>query len=339
MVLGLVFVTLTGSVVAPLGVTAAAIPTSDATLSSPDAIETPTRTVTIDGTEYAVSALAHTEHGSTLTIDVSAPAGTEYAVDLYNADEQVELSADGTGDTRVTFETGALEPGTYAATLYIDGNYVDYLPIVVGGYEMTTEHPTSVNTNDSVAAIDVTATATAATSAPAGVEVAVWNGETVVRESATRLEGSSYRATVSTAELTAGETYAVYAVAQGTEQVEGKPEVLGVSDGSQLAITTGGGDESGGGTVGDGDSGESDEDTNSIDDGNQTDAENGSDNETDHSDVADENKSDGSVIHPSSEPSDDGSTDDTSDSVPVGAMPVLVFVALIVGLVQRVQRD
>ncbi|MDS0475674.1 hypothetical protein [Natrinema sp. 1APR25-10V2] len=342
--------------------------TADSTISVPGAIDTPTQTVTVDGSEYEVSSLARSDHGSTLSVDVSTPSSTDFDVYLYNTDQQVELSEDGTGSQRVAFDTSAIEPGSYALGLYIDGNYVDYLPVVVGGYDVTTAHPTSVDATDSAVDIDVTITATAAASEPAGAEVAVWNGDTVVREPATHREGTTYRATISTADLTAGETYAVYAVAQGTEQVEGEPEALGVSDRSTLEVTASGDNEGGDGTDGDddgtgGDDDGSDDDSTGSDAGNETIVGNESDsegnetagnesdsdgNETDRSVGADndsdstargENASDGSVLQPSAPDSEEGAADDASDAVPSGAVPGLACVVLLGGLARRVTRE
>lgn len=367
-ILSIVLVVLTSSLIAVPGSALAVADTSDAELSAPGSIDTPTRTVTIDGSEYEVSSLAHVEHGSPLSIDVSAPAGTEFDVDLYNADERVELTADGAGSERVTFDTAAVEPGSYAVTLYIDGNYVDYLPVVVGGYDVSADHPTTVDAIDNSVAVDVTAQATAADTAPSGVEVAVWNGDTVVRESATHREEATYRATVPVSELTAGETYAIYAVAQGDDQVEGESEVLGVSSRGTLEVTTdeedgsnekGGtsGDDTSGGTAGDDSdagtpnesapsnesaidnetadgnespAGEPNEGSSSSDDLNDTTSESNEDNETDTG--SDE------VLEPTAA-DDDEATSDDSDAVPVGAVPLLMAGFVLVGLSLRAGRD
>ncbi|ELZ08691.1 cell surface glycoprotein [Natrinema thermotolerans DSM 11552] len=354
--------------VGPLGTVSAATNTDseNSELTVTDTIDTPTRTVTIEGSEYTVSELTSVDQGESISVDVSTGSNTNYNVYLYNGEQQVELSESGVGPQQLTMDTAPVDPGTYALTLYIDGDYVDYLPVVISGYDVSTTHPTSVETGTENVTIDVTSTATAdgTENSPAGVEVVAWNDETVIREPATHIDGETYRATISTAEFAVEETYAVYAAAQGTEQYEGEPEALGVSDGATLRVThdDGGSDDddsnsgtddgSGSDETDTGDSNVDGNETDSLDgnetdslegnetdpleDGNETDPLNG--NETNSPDNDGSNTSESERNESVIEPTDDGNdaaTDGGTDSVPVNAVPVLVSVILLGGLYGR----
>ncbi|OAQ54121.1 hypothetical protein HTG_00910 [Natrinema mahii] len=361
-VLAVILVVLVGSI----GTVSAAADTDaeDSELTVSDTIDTPTRTVTIEGSEYTVSELASVDKGGSISVDVSTGANTNYNVYLYNSDKYVELSESGVGPQQLTMDTAPVDPGTYALTLYIDGDYVDYLPVVISGYDVSTTHPTSVETGTENVTVDVTSTATAdgTESSPAGVEVVAWNDDTVIRESATHVDGETYRATISTAEFAVEETYAVYAAAQGTEQYEGEPEALGVSDGGTLRVTRDDGgsddDDSDSGTDDGSDSDETDTGDSNVDgneslDGNETDPLEGNEtdphgdgnetgsldgNETNSSDNDGSNTSESERNESVIEPTDDGNdpaTDGGTDSVPVNAIPVLVSVLLLGGLYGR----
>ncbi|MFA9504386.1 hypothetical protein ACERIM_16610 [Natrinema sp. H-ect1] len=360
-VLALILVVLVGSI----GTVSAAAETDseDSELTVSDTIDTPTRTVTIEGSEYTVSELASVDKGGSISVDVSTGSNTNYNVYLYNGEQQVELSESGVGPQQLTMDTAPVDPGTYALTLYIDGDYVDYLPVVISGYDVSTTHPTSVETGTENVTVDVTSTATTAEGSPAGVEVVAWNDDTVIREPATHVDGETYRATLSTTDFAVGEPYAVYAVAQGTEQYEGEPEALGVSDGATLRVTHDDGSDSDDGNSGTDDGSDSDEtdtgdsnvdgnesdsldgnetdplegnETDPLEDGNETDPLDG--NETNSPDNDGSNTSESERNESVIEPTDDGNdaaTDGGTDSVPVNAVPVLVSVVLLGGLYGR----
>ncbi len=364
-------------VVATVPFTGATVASDETSLSVPGSIDTPTKTVSIEGTEYEVSTVAVRESGQSLPVDVSASDGTEFWVDLYNSEEQREDSIRGTGSERVTFETDGLEPGTYLLMLQIDDDYVEIHPVVISGYDLEADHTNEIEPDESLHAT-VSVTPTAADGEPEGVELVVWNDETTIRESAEQTDDGTYEANVSNLEEG---TYDVYAIAQGGDEVDGEHEILGVSDGGSLEVAESTSDPT---PPDDGDDGSEDDDSDNesdpVDDGdadnvsdgeseNVSDGEpeNTSDNESDviddpvdgdegnettDSDDGAENDSSGEsnetsdVVMPTNETNetnetDDGTEDDPgagSDSVPLEAVPILVFALVIVGVSTRVTR-
>ncbi|MFC4246061.1 MSCRAMM family adhesin SdrC [Natribaculum luteum] len=346
----------------------------EASLSVPGSIDTPTKTVSIEGTEYEVSSVAVREPGQSLPVDVSASDSTDFRVDLYNSDEQRENSQYGTGSERVTFDTDALDPGTYLLMLQIDDDYVEIHPVVISGYDVETDHADEIEPDETLNAT-ISVTPTAADGDPEGVELVVWNDETTIRESAEQTDDGTYEATVS--DLEEG-TYDVYAIAQGGDEIDGEHEILGVSDGGSLEVAESTSEPT---PPDDGDDGSEDDDSDNesdpVDDGdadnvsdgeseNVSDGEpdNGSDNETDviddpvdgdegnettdsddgaDNDSSSESNETSEVVMPTNETNetDAGTEDDPgagSDSVPLEAVPILVFALVIVGVSTRVTR-
>lgn len=205
-------------------------------LSISPSIDAPERTVTLDGQEYQVSAIAQRTPGDELAVAVSAPEGTEYDVDLYDADRQVVDYESGVGDDRVAFDTAELEPGSYVVGLYVDGVYEAIHPVVVAGYSVSTDHPSEV-TAGSAFEVSVEVAPGERSTPPAGVTVVLWNDGTTERVSASQASDTEYVATVPGDALSAGE-YRVYAAAQGEEEVNGEPELLAASAGGTVTVET-----------------------------------------------------------------------------------------------------
>lgn len=156
------------------------------------------------------------------------------------------------------------------------------------------------------------------------------------------LEEDTYRAAISTADLTVGETYDVSAVARGEDQFESEPELLGVSDGGRLTVTTTatmaiaanrGDVVEGNETELPSDSNETD--TNQSNDSLNTDSSAG--DETTSSATEDGETSE-SVIEPTGE-NDTTAANDGTDSIPVGVVPLLAMSALLGGLLIRAVDD
>ncbi|RQH02272.1 hypothetical protein [Natrarchaeobius oligotrophus] len=369
---------LVAALTAGLAVGTAVVVADDYSISVDGAIDTPTETVTYDGTQYEISALGTVEHGEPVAASVSIPADTNYDVNLLDSEGGVEAFASGTGSEAVTFETDDVDPGSYALVLYVDGaNPVDVHPVVVDGYDVSLEHSTAVSQGDEIE-IGVTVAEGELTHDPDDVEVAVWDDDTVVRENAAHDSGDAYAASVSTSELEVGSTYAVYAVAQGEDDLEmaNEPEILAVSDESTVEITDaddgddstngdgpGGGQEPGGDEPVDDEKGADDDLEDSDDDGQddeptddesddktESDADDDPQSESDDSSddgIADDDGSDGdetadNVVQPNEDDSSDtGAGDGTAgdaDTVPMTAALILAVAVLLFGLERRVFR-
>lgn len=327
---------------------------SDAEISVPGATETPTETVSIDGSSYEVDAFATVQSGDSLNVDVTSDS--TFHIDLYDSEElDVDFRA-GSGSDRVTFETDSIEPGTYMLALYVDGSYVDLHPVVIDGYEVSVDTSNEVSSDDESVPVTADVTPTALDSDPAGVEIVIWDDNTVLRESAEDLGNGQYETTFSMSDLEAG-SYSVLAIAQGTATINGEPEALGISDSDTITVSDPQDDSS------DFDDGTDNEATESEDEPDESNDESESDvtDETDESDdeseadeTDDESESDESndtddandssddtngVQQPNLEDNDDTETDtDDSDAVPLAVVPVVVVAAGLAGVFVRMRR-
>lgn len=260
-------------VLVSLGTGVGLVAANDFDMTIPGATDVPEQTEEgPDGNEYTVNAFAAVKPGDKIPVEVTVPnEDDDFRVELLNSDQQVEYLEVGTGSEGVTFEIDENLVGTHLFVLYVDGNREAIHPLVISGYEVATTDPKTADDENVEIKIDVDPTTLS--EAPASVEVAVWDGNSVTRESTRDLQadGDSYRASVPLDSLSAGE-YKMYAVAQGDKTVQGEPEVLGISDGTTFEVNEapdnkendGGSDGQQGGAP----TGESDDDE--SEDGNET---------------------------------------------------------------------
>jgi hypothetical protein len=246
------------------GAAASTFQSDDYSMSSPEEVEIPARSLTVDGTDYTVRGIGRVAPGDRIRVDVTAPEDAEYSVYLYNKDLRVEQTDSMSGSGRATFSTGNLSPGSYLAAVY-DGEILDVYPVVVEGYEVTVESPA---TADSSFDVNVSVADGALTRDPAQVQVVLGDDDRSVRVDATRVEDGEYRATLPTDGFEPG-TYALYGVVRGEEETEGGDRViLAVGDRYEIQLEaatptptvtpgSGGGGDGGGG--GGGQSGEGDD--------------------------------------------------------------------------------
>ncbi|AQL42251.1 hypothetical protein BV210_05775 [Halorientalis sp. IM1011] len=197
-----------------------------------DAVETPTRTVSLEGEEFDVSAVAQRRPGERIDVTVAAPdAG--YDLYLYDADRNIRDTSRQRGPAEAAFDTEGLEVGTYVVAVYRQGEFLDVFPVVVAGYDVTVSTPAETVT-DRTARVPVTVTSTGDRSAPDAVEVVVGDRNRSVRTTATRVEDGEYVANVDVSRLPAG-TYRAYA-----SVIERRPDArdqsLGISDGATLTV-------------------------------------------------------------------------------------------------------
>jgi PGF-CTERM protein len=213
--------------------------------------DTPNRTVTVEGSSYEVTAVGHVAFGDALDVDVTAPDGEAVEVYLYDGDRRIIDSEETTGDSTVAFETSYYEPGSYVLALYGDSDEIRAIqPVVFAGYETSIDVPADVTAGEPV---DATVSLTNVTSMPAphAVEVVVAQDDDVVsRTDAARTGDGDYEASLGS-DLEAGD-YTVYAMVRNQSTVDGKHELVGVSDLATLTVANasdGGqsGDQSGGG--------------------------------------------------------------------------------------------
>lgn len=335
-------------------VSAGAVVASDYDLSVSGATDTPERTVSHGQSEFTIDGFADREPGQELPVSISTPAETDFSVHLYNSGEKIQATERGTGSEQVSFGTSSLEPGSYMLVLQANGDYVDVFPVVISGYDVSTEYDAEVEPGTSV---DVTTfvTETAADGPPSSVEVAVWNEDTTERVVAQQESDGTYRATVSGLEEG---SYNVYAVAQGDDQFRGEPEVLGLSSGTSLEVTESSGDDSEDSSDGSGGPDEADDGNESTEepteeDGTSTDTETPTETETadtdgtstDEESAETETETEQNITMPNTDTetetvadtdSDSGSDSNSEDSLSLIAVQLVGLAALLLALGSRV---
>lgn len=203
-------------------------------ISIANSVDTPSRTVTFQDKDHEVSAVAVADPGESVSVDVTAPEGS-YRVYIYNGDEQIEASKRGEGDGSYSFDLSNYDAGTYLVTVYQDGNYEAIHPVVVRGYDVSVDHPSSVTAGNDID-VDVELTQTADVATPDSVEIAVADEQDEVNVTATRESGTTYVATVPTDDLATG-NYDVYAGVRIDETAFGERAIVGVSGASAVEIT------------------------------------------------------------------------------------------------------
>lgn len=201
-------------------------------ISASDTTSVPERTVDLEGQSFTIDSMIRASRGDSASLDVRAP-DERYELYLYDSDRSIVASERGEGDESFSFDLTGYEPGTYVVTTYHDGNYEAIQPVLVSGYDVSADAPSSVSSGESV---DVTldVSATAASSDPANVTVIVARGGTTHEVEASGSDGE-YTATVDSGELDAGE-YTVYGVVQSDEEAFGHEELVGLSDGQSLTV-------------------------------------------------------------------------------------------------------
>jgi PGF-CTERM protein len=207
----------------------------DYTLSIDGSIDIPDRTVTVEGSEYDVQAFGRVSPGDTIEVDVSAPAGREYRVNLYNWKIQTEDTDAMTGSGTAVLETDGVPPGTYFVAVVEDG-YQKIFPVVIEGYDLTLSTTDTVE-RGSAADVSLSLTPEASTGEPNAVQVVVGNESTAMRVEATRTGSGSYEASVPTDSLSPG-TYALYGVVRGDAETDSGDKVtLAVTDKEDVRVT------------------------------------------------------------------------------------------------------
>jgi PGF-CTERM protein len=208
-------------------------------ISASDTTSIPERTVEVEGSSFTIDSMVRVSPGATVSVDVSAP-DEAYDVYIYNSEEQVVDTARGEGDDSFSFTFSGYEPGSYAITTYNDGYYEAVQPVLVSGYDVSVDAPSSVSSGESFdVALDVTATA--ADTSPDNVNVIVAQGGTTHEVDATE-NGGEYTATIAGDELNEGD-YTVYGVVQGADQAFGQQELLGLSNGQSLTVESDSGND------------------------------------------------------------------------------------------------
>jgi hypothetical protein len=212
---------------------------ADFTVSIPESIETPEKTVTIEGDSYTISSIARVEKGTMLSVDTSGPNDEEYRVYVHGAEDgsrQVQdtkfVAADDDGS--VSFDTSEFSPGSYSVSIYHadTGKYYSPHPVVVPAFETSVTTPGTV-TSDRSFEVNVSTDRIETGPSISSVELVFMQDETVNRVEATKSDGE-YTATVT---LSKTGDWEMYAAVRGTEDApQGGKELIGISDPVEVAV-------------------------------------------------------------------------------------------------------
>ncbi|ELZ82769.1 cell surface glycoprotein [Haloferax elongans ATCC BAA-1513] len=217
------------------GVAPTVLGATDYSISTANDIDTPNRTVTIEGDEYEVSSVGQVDKNDTLTVNTESPSGTDYDIYIYNGDRDIVDTSPVDDDGSATFDTTYFgNPGSYLAAIYADGNIERIQPIVVSAYRVSADLPDQTTVGEGVT-VDVSLSKITEIPDPHSVEVVVAQNDSVVsRVDASETDSLAYEASLSS-DLDEG-TYDVYAVVRNETTVKGKHELIGISGTQSLTV-------------------------------------------------------------------------------------------------------
>ncbi|SDM92497.1 YtkA-like [Halogranum gelatinilyticum] len=200
-------------------------------------LDTPDRTVTVEGQSFEISETARVHPGTPITVHTTGSTDEFYRINLRNNERELwDYRNTLSGTETSSFSTEEMPPGSYVVSLLdSDGNVVQIQPIVVSGYDV------SISTEDTVTAgseTEFTVTLQTNQNAPQldSVEVIVGDDGSTERLTATKTGGETYEATVTFDE--AGD-YRVFATAHGTDTYNGENELIGLSNINSVSVTSG----------------------------------------------------------------------------------------------------
>lgn len=218
------------------GLAGAASQTSGFGLTVEDSLDLPDRTVTLEGQQFSVPAVAQADPGEELQVEATAPPNASVEVNLITAEKDVLASQRVTGPAALTFQTSSLDPGTYLLVLMHNGTPQAIHPVIVRGYTLRIESPTWARINTSInVTVEVTRTATPANLSR--VEL-VFTGEgDTFRGTVPRIDQDTFRVRLPFPDHLSPGNYSLFAIAESERTLAfGRPVVLGVSGRQPLEL-------------------------------------------------------------------------------------------------------
>lgn len=204
-------------------------------LSVPDSVETPDRVVTLEGAEYTVSAIGVVSPGDTIESAVpNAPEDASYSVYLYDKNRNIQDTDAMTGPGTATFDTDAYATGSYLLVVNgPDGNYRTVHPIIIRSYEVSVDAPDRAEPGETIQlTVSVENVAGTAENLESVQVVLSKNGG---QQTITATKESDGTYTVETT-LSASGDYLVYANVRGSDEANGRKELLGATNTNSIEI-------------------------------------------------------------------------------------------------------
>ncbi|NUE02234.1 hypothetical protein HUB97_06995 [Halorubraceae archaeon YAN] len=231
----LVFVCLLFCLGGLVGVTGA---NSGYELLSDQTIETPEETVEVDDIEFTIDSLVVVSHGESIEVQTTTPSeddrprvNLERVTEDGNPDRIKTTLIRGSED--VEFTTDDLDPGTYVITMS-DGGYQDILPVVIAGYDVAVDHPTTADRESFELTIETSSITT--TDELTTAEVVLWSEDENYSQTVDVDSDKTVTTTINTAEIPSGE-YQIYTAVRSDQVVYGgQQEILGVSEPSTITV-------------------------------------------------------------------------------------------------------
>lgn len=200
-------------------------------ISVPDAVDVPDRDVTVDGDEFTITEVSQVSKGADIRASIDAPEDQTYSVELYNYKSQEENIKRTTGPSDVSFSTDDLPPGPYYLAV-VEGDFRDVYPVVVKGYDVEIDVPSSVQRGRTA---EVSGLTERAESNAEVSKVQLVVGDELRRITVSESEGS-FTATISTDDLEPGE-YPIYGVVRGEKETDdGEKIIHGLSSRQTLTV-------------------------------------------------------------------------------------------------------
>jgi len=207
-------------------------------LSATPSLDVPEQTVTYEDTEYTITSISRVFAGESVTADADVPDGATYEIKFRGPDNQLISSDRYTDDTTHTVDYfGNGEAGTYAVTIRDENELKAVYPVVLAGYSVSVDAPTSIESGQSLAVTaDLSEKDIQKHSSLDRVEVVIAADDVATRQQMNKEQPGQYTANISTADIDPA-TYNLYVVVRGDEDVRQRAEVLAVSDLSSLTIS------------------------------------------------------------------------------------------------------
>jgi len=234
-------------------------------ISIDSSIDTPDRTVTLDGQSYEVTAVKQADPSDSISVTADAPEENFVEVYIYNSDRQIvdskEIEAGSSRPATVSFDLSGYSSGSYVVALSYDGEIRAVHPLIVRAYDVSITAPNEAPANEQITLSSNISQIRPGTKS--GVEFVIVSDADTLRINASETDGI-YEATTDFSSLSP-DNYSVYAAVRGSEEIAGNDVRLGLSQPQSLSITEESTDDTSGSNPGGGGGGGSTGDTVSTD--------------------------------------------------------------------------
>lgn len=224
-----------------------------------DSIDTPSRTVTVDGNTHTVSEISNINTGDTIVATVTAPDSDSYRVQVYGVKDEswVKMDSkyiDSSEDDTISFDTNGYWLGSYVLAVSHNGTIQAIHPIIVSQCSVDVSTNSEVEKGGTIS-VNTSITQVSENTDIERVKIVAMNESVSRTAKATRVSDTVYNAQIDVGDWSAG-SYKIYAMVQNSSKTpNGEYEPIGISSPTTFEIvsqdqTTTEEDSGGGGTSG-----------------------------------------------------------------------------------------